>query len=94
MDELRPDPEVDPDLMRVVARSVSRVDSTAPPVEQVDLVIELDSLSREIIEHNRRVMAGERTDWSRLADHLAKLTRACRRQVVPELHDIGDSGGR
>jgi hypothetical protein len=41
--ELDPDPEIDPGLMRAVARSVPPVDSTAPPVEQVDLVAELDS---------------------------------------------------
>lgn len=92
--ELDPVQEVDPGLLRAVARSVTPVDSTAPPVEQVDLVAELDTLSRDIIEHNRRVMAGARTDWSHLADQLAKVARACRRQVVPELHDIGDSGGR
>jgi hypothetical protein len=94
VDELDPIPEVHPELLRTVARSVPRVDSTAPPVEEVDLVVALEKLSREITEHNRHVMAGEPANWSRLADHLAKTTRACRQRVAPELRDIGDSGGR
>jgi hypothetical protein len=94
VDELRPAWEVAPEhMMRAVARSVPRQVSTAPPVERVDLVVELAALSREIIEHNRRVMAGESADWSRLADQLANLTQSCRRQVtVPDLRDIGESG--
>lgn len=94
MDEPRPVPEVAPEhMMRAVARSVPRQVSTAPPVERVDLVVELDALSRKIIEHNRRVMAGESADWSHLSDQLANLARSCRRQVtMPDLRDIGDSG--
>ena len=88
--------DVPPDLMRSVARSVPQTDSTAPPGDHVDIVVALTALTRAITEHNRRVMAGESktTDWSQLADLLAEVTRVCRRQVVPELKDIGDSGGR
>ena len=94
MDELHPVSEIAPEhVLRAVARSVPRQVSTAPPIERVNLVAQLDALSRKIIEHNRRVMAGEPADWSQLADHLADLTHSCRRQVtVPALHDIGDSG--
>jgi hypothetical protein len=39
-------------------------------------------------------MTGESTDWSQIADLMATAIRACRSQVVSELRDIGDSGGR
>jgi hypothetical protein len=77
-----------------VLRMTTRAASTELPAEHADLVVQLDALSRAIIERDRRVMAGERVDWSRVADRLAALTRECRRRDVPELHDIGDSGGR
>jgi hypothetical protein len=87
-------PEVDSDLLRTVARSVPRVDSTTLPVEQANFVVELDALSRAVVERDCQVMAGECLDWSRVADRLAVLTRECRRRVVLAPCDVGDSGGR
>jgi hypothetical protein len=86
--------EVDPNLLRDVARSVPRMDSAAPSSEHVDLVAVLNTLSYEIVEYNRRIMAGEQINWSRLADQLGEAARACRRRVVFEWRDIGDSGSR
>jgi hypothetical protein len=88
-------PDVGPNLMLAVARSRPRTNSTAPPPEQVDIVADLGSLSREIVEHNRQVMTGEPTaDWAALADQLDSAARACRRQVVVQLHDVDDTGRR
>ncbi|MPZ79622.1 MAG: hypothetical protein GEV28_04155 [Actinophytocola sp.] len=82
------------DLLRSVAHYVERVDSTAPTPEQVDLVVELGALARAIVEHYRRVMAREPEDWSALADALGGAVKACRRQVLTVLDDVGDSGAR
>jgi hypothetical protein len=94
VDEPRPVSEIASDhTLRAVARAAPRQVITAPPIERVDVVAELDALSRKIVEHNRRVMAGEPADWSQLADQLADLTQSCRRQVtMPDIRDIGDSG--
>jgi hypothetical protein len=93
--EFCPIPDVDPNLMRAVARSRPRTNSTAPPPEQVELVADLVSLSREIVEHNRQVMAGEPTaDWAAVADQLDSAARACRSLAVVELHDVDDTGRR
>jgi hypothetical protein len=74
--------DVDPDLMRTVARSRPQMNNTAPSTEQVDLVVDLGKLARAIVEHNRQVMAGEPADWSDLANLLDTAANACRRQVV------------
>jgi hypothetical protein len=71
------------DLLRSVARSVTRVDTTAPSIDEVDLVIALDGLARGIVEHNRRLFAGESVDWDALVDRLTRVERACRRLRPP-----------
>lgn len=72
----------------------TRQPCTAPGPEVTDLVGELGKLSRLIVEHNVRVMAGEWHDWDALAQALAEACRACRERAPIELHDIGDAGAR
>lgn len=91
VDELCVVPTVDPDLMRSVARSLPRMNTTAPPMEQVDVVAGLGELARAVVEHNRQVMAGEPANWGGLADVLDTAADTCRRQVVIEL-DNAEAG--
>jgi aminoglycoside phosphotransferase (APT) family kinase protein len=79
--DLRPVSEVDPDLMRAIARLMPSGESTAPLLEEVELVGALVMLSREITEHTRQVMAGEQVDWSHLATGLSKAARVCHLQA-------------
>jgi len=76
------EPVIDPNLLRTVARSVQKTVSTAPAPGQVDLVIALGELSRAIVEHNRRFLAGEPVDWAVLADQLGHASKGCRRQAA------------
>jgi len=80
-------------LVRVAA-SRDRQSSTSATPEQVEIVGELEAVSRALAEHSRRVLMGEATDWARVAEQLAVAATRCRRQVVTRLTDIGDSGGR
>lgn len=77
-----------------LARAMPTVRSTSPPPDVIDLVCDLGELSRLIIEHNRRVMSGEPADWPALAVAFACAAKECRRQTMPALNDIGDSGAR
>lgn len=81
-------PDVDPDLMRAVARSRPRTTNTAPQTEQVDVVAGLGELARAVVEHNRQVMAGESANWGALADLLDTAADTCRRQIVLELDNV------
>lgn len=82
-------PDVDPDLMRAVARSRPRMNNMAPPTEQVDVIAGLGELARAVVEHNRQVMAGEPASWGALADLLDTAADTCRRQIVIELDNVG-----
>jgi xanthosine utilization system XapX-like protein len=71
-----------------------RQQSTAPSPKVVDLVGEIGALVRHLVEHSRRVMAGEPHDWASLDDALTEVAKECRAQVPIVLTDIGDSGAR
>jgi hypothetical protein len=75
-------PHVDPDRMGAVTRSRPRLNTTAPPTEQVDVVAGLGELARTVVEHNRQIMAGEPANWGALADLLNAAADTCRRQIV------------
>ncbi len=77
-----------------LAVSRDRQPSTSATPEQVEIIGELDTVGRAVAEHSRRVLMGEATDWASIADQLTSAARLCRTQVVVELTDIGDSGGR
>jgi hypothetical protein len=62
--------------------------------KQVEIISDLETVSRAIAEHSRRVLMGEAADWALMAEQLTVAARLCRRQVVTRLTDIGDSGGR
>jgi hypothetical protein len=65
-----------------------------PPLKHVEIVGELEAVSRAVAEHSRRVLMGEMADWASVAEQLAIAARLCRSQVMPKLTDIGDSGAR
>jgi hypothetical protein len=65
-----------------------------PTSRQVEIIGELEAVSRAIAEHSRRVLVREAADWASVAEQLAAAARLCRSQVVIRLTDIGDSGGR
>lgn len=65
-----------------------------PTSSQVEIIGKLEEVNRAVTEHSRRVLMGEATDWASIADQLATAARLCRTQVMTELADIGDSGGR
>jgi len=67
------------DLLRSVARAGAPTSSTAPSIDELDTVIALDALARRIVEHNRRLLAGEPVDWDVLACQFDKAQGACRR---------------
>jgi len=69
-------------LMRAQARLAKRVEFRGATPEQVDLVVNLQAVSRAITEHCRQVLMGELGRWAELADLLQVAARACRRQVV------------
>ena len=77
-----------------LAVSRDRQPSTSATPEQVEIVGELEAVGRALAEHSRRVLLGEATDWASITEQLASAARLCRTQVVVELTDIGDSGGR
>lgn len=57
--------------------------------EVVDLVYDLGELSRFLVEHTRRVMAGEPVQgWADVAAVLDAVAEACRRR------DVDDDSGR
>ncbi|MGB3440817.1 MAG: hypothetical protein WBA97_18875 [Actinophytocola sp.] len=77
-----------------LAVSRDRQPSTSATPEIVEIVGKLEVVGRAIADHSRRVLMGEATDWASVAEQLATAARLCRTQVVNELADIGDSGGR
>lgn len=77
-----------------LAASRDRQPSTSARPEQVEVVAKLEAVGRALADHSRRVLMGEATDWALVADQLSAAARLCRTQVVTELTDIGDSGGR
>lgn len=77
-----------------LAASRERQSSTSATPEQVEIVGDLEALSRALVDHTRMVLMGEAVDWAQIADQLAALETRCRRQVRVRLTDIGDSGGQ
>lgn len=75
-----------------VARAATKVPSTSASPDQVDVVIELEALSRALAEHSRRVLMGEPADWAEITERLSEATTACRRRVVIEPCAAGNTG--
>jgi hypothetical protein len=71
-------------VMLPVARTSGKVRSTSASPEEIDVVIELGSLSRALVEHSRRVLTGEQTDWAEISNRLGQAATTCRRQVIIE----------
>lgn len=82
---------VGPELVGMVARSMTKRPISGPTPEEVDTVVRLRAVVSTIQEHNEHVMTGNRCDWAALADHLVETARACDQQVIL---DVGDPGAR
>jgi hypothetical protein len=78
--------------MMPVARASAKVPSTSASPDQIDVVIELEGLSRALAEHSRRVLMGEQADWAEITDRLSQATTACRRRVVIEPYAAATEG--
>lgn len=70
--------------MMPVARTSTKIRSTSATSDQVDVVIELEALSRALAEHSRRVLMGEPADWAEITERLSQATTRCRHRVVIE----------
>lgn len=79
-------------VMLPVARASNRVRSTSACIDQVDTVIELEALSRELAEHSRRVLMGEPADWAAITERLSAVAATCQHRVVVEPCTAGDTG--
>ncbi len=77
-----------------LAESRDRQSSSSATPEQVEIIGKLEAVGRALPEHSRCVLMGEVTDWASIAEQLASAARLCRTQIVAELTDVGDSGGR
>lgn len=58
------------------------------------LVVEVTETRVVVMPPPGEVLMGEGSRWAELADLLGAAARACRGQVVIDLDDAGDSGGR
>lgn len=79
-----------------LARSRQRQPLTAVPPEQVELASVLLKLSVHLPGFVARIVPGDVTaaQWLALANALAAVSGQCRQQVVADIKDVGDSGGR
>lgn len=79
-----------------LARSRPRVPLTAPSQELTMTIKKLAKLGQLLPDFCRRAYLGDLDDheWTELSDVLHRAARTCREQVVIDVHDIGDSGGR
>lgn len=68
-----------------VAQATNRVRSTSALPDQVDVVIDLEALSRALSQHSRRVLMGEPADWAEITERLRSATAACQRHITIEV---------
>lgn len=68
-------------LLRDKARSSSVLRFGGAPIHQVDLVVELEKVSRVLAEHCRHVLMDGQGKWAEVADMLEAAAKSCRNEV-------------
>lgn len=68
--------------MLPVARGTTKVRSSSASSDQVAAVIHLETLTRALTEHSRRVLMGEPTDWADITEQLLAAAAICGCRVV------------
>jgi len=71
-------------LLRTTSRSshVQRFDGA--PIHQVDLVVELQKVTRVVNEHCRNVLMSGQGQWAEVAELLHAAAKACANEVLIE----------